>query len=151
MTEVPISSIFFRYSSKVDQSSSRPASKNSGLLRLNSSLRSSFRGAAPEPQLGKTRAVTPCLMKLSAWGFTMMLVSEWLCMSTKPGLTVKPSASMIRSASAPLRGPTPAILPSLIATLALNQGFPAPVSTLPFLIRISYNLNQQSQVDITII
>jgi hypothetical protein len=83
-------------------------------------------------------------MKLSDFGFTMMLVSEWLCMSTKPGLTAKPSASITLSASTPLSGPIPAILPSLTATLALNQGFPAPVKTLPFLTRRSYNMTHRS-------
>src|SRR5207237_145783 len=55
-----------------------------------------------------------------------------------PGATTCPSASMTRSAAAPLYLPTPTIFPCCTATSAWNAGSPEPSTTRPFLMSRSY-------------
>src|SRR3954451_12367717 len=51
-------------------------------------------------------------------------------MSTKPGVTSAPSASMVRRA-APSTAPTSVTRPSVIATSAVRAGAPVPSTTVP--------------------
>src|SRR5688572_1128688 len=51
-------------------------------------------------------------------------------MSTKPGVTSRPSASMTRVAS-PVTGPTTTMTPSFTATSAVRAGAPVPSMTVP--------------------
>src|SRR5438270_8610930 len=55
-----------------------------------------------------------------------------------PGATTRPSASMTRSAAAPLYLPTPTIFPLCTATSAWNAGSPEPSTTRPLLMSRSY-------------
>jgi len=51
-------------------------------------------------------------------------------MSTKPGVTSRPSASIVRAVESSTR-PTSVITPLLIATSAVRAGAPVPSTTVP--------------------
>jgi hypothetical protein len=73
---------------------------------------SSRSGAALMPQLPATTVVTPCeiLKVMSGWVSTAW--SSCVCESMKPGATIRPPASRMRSAPWPARSPIAAIRPS---------------------------------------
>src|SRR5205085_11014015 len=54
-----------------------------------------------------------------------------VCMSTKPGQTSSPSASITRAAGSVARRPAAATRPSAMPTSAVNHGLPAPSTTRP--------------------
>src|SRR3954454_1021546 len=58
-------------------------------------------------------------------------------MSTKPGVTSRPVASIVRSAS-PVTTPTSVIVPPSIATSAVRAGVPVPSTTVPPRMMMSY-------------
>src|SRR5271170_3833127 len=58
-------------------------------------------------------------------------------MSTKPGATIRPAASMVSRAASPSSRPTAATRPSLIATSPRNGTRPLPSTMLPSLISMS--------------
>ena len=88
-------------------------------------------GAYVQPQLPTTSVVTPCRTVLSAVGTVSRVKSLWLCGSKKPGQIIRPAASIVRSARAPSRSPTAAILPSSTATSPRNGGEPVPSTMSP--------------------
>src|SRR5207247_8958209 len=63
--------------------------------------------------------------------------SEWLGVSTKPGHTNSPSASMVRSAASLDRWPTAAMRSPTMPTSARTHGLPVPSINLPPLIKMS--------------
>ena len=63
-------------------------------------------------------------------------MSEWLCMSMKPGDTVRPFASMVRVA-VPVMSPTAAIFPPVIAIDPLRGAPPLPSTICALVIRRS--------------
>jgi hypothetical protein len=65
-------------------------------------------------------------------------MSEWLCMSMKPGATVRPLASIVLPA-VPLTSPTAAILPFAIAIDPLRGAPPLPSTICAFVISSSYD------------
>src|SRR5688572_10909943 len=52
-------------------------------------------------------------------------------MSTHPGVTTRPSASMVRRAAAPRRAPTEVMRPRSTATSAVRDGAPVPSTRVP--------------------
>ena len=56
-------------------------------------------GAKPTPQLPNTTVVTPCQQVGVSSGSQVIWPSKCVWMSTKPGVTSRPSASIVRRAS----------------------------------------------------
>lgn len=134
---VPVLLIRSRYSCIVDQFSLSPLSLTLGQVFRTSSLTSSVSGAAEAPQFPMTSVVTPCLILLSARGFTRRERSEWLCMSMKPGATARPLTLSLRSARSFLSLPIRAILFPWIPMSALKRLRPVPSITTQFCRRMS--------------
>jgi hypothetical protein len=59
-------------------------------------------------------------------------MSEWVCMSMKPGVTARPAASIRVFASAARRSSSATIRPPSTATSARRGPEPVPSITLPF-------------------
>ena len=89
-----------------------------------------------KPQFPASAVVTPCSGDGLSAGSQKACASMWVCTSTKPGATARPSASMTR-APLPSRSPTAAIRPSAIPTSACRPGAPVPSMTRPFLMIVS--------------
>ena len=87
-------------------------------------------GAKPTPQLPITTVVTPCQLLGESVGSQVIWPSKWVWMSTKPGVTSLPVASMVSRAS-PGTSPTMLMRPSSMATSARRAGAPVPSITLP--------------------
>ena len=87
-------------------------------------------GAKPTPQLPITTVVTPCQLLGESVGSQVIWPSKWVWMSTKPGVTSLPVASMVSRAS-PAAVPTLLMRPSSMATSARRAGAPVPSITLP--------------------
>src|SRR4051794_30643170 len=89
-------------------------------------------GAKPTPQLPMTTVVTPCQHD----GVTSLSQHTWpskcVWMSTKPGVTRRPSASIVRRARRPT-APTSVMMPSHTDTSPMNAGAPVPSTMRPFL------------------
>ncbi len=84
-------------------------------------------GASDIPSWPMISVVTPCAVLFVMAGSKSATRSEWLWVSTNPGATAIPSASMIFSAAAPSRRPTAAIVPSFIPISRISPSLPSPV------------------------
>src|SRR6266851_3746227 len=71
--------------------------------------------------------VTPWRTLLSAFGLIGRTKSEWVLMSMKPGVTVRPSATMTFFASPARDGPSAAMRPSAIAISLVLPGLAAAI------------------------
>ena len=91
-------------------------------------------GAKVMPQLPITTEVTPCQHDDDISGSQPIWASRWECRSTKPGVTVRPSASMTRPAPPASTSPTAVIRSPSTATSARRAGAPVPSTTVPSLI-----------------
>ena len=101
------------------------------------SSKKSETGNVPPPSWPTTAVVIPCNTWLDASGLSPMPRSAWLCMSMKPGATIRPAASMTRSpARADRKGATSAMVSPLSRTSARRAGLPLPSMTVPPEIRI---------------
>ena len=88
-------------------------------------------GANPTPQLPIATDVTPCRLDGASSGSHVAWPSKWVCTSTKPGVTTRPSASMTSAPVVSRLGPTAVITPSAMATSAERPGAPVPSTTVP--------------------
>ncbi len=98
---------------------------------ISQSWRSGRAGAKPTPQLPMTTEVTPCQALGASTSSQVAWPSKWVWMSTHPGVTSRPSASMVWRAAAPPRSPTSVMRPSSTATSAVRAGAPVPSTTVP--------------------
>ena len=78
-------------------------------------------GANVTPQLPSTTDVTPCQHDDVASGSHASCASRWVWMSTKPGVTYAPSASIVR-VPRPSTSPTSTMRSPSIATSPVNAG-----------------------------
>ncbi len=87
-----------RYSPTVDQSRATlgPGPFQPMSCWWSTSRVASVTGASPSPSWPSTSSVTPCMILHSHVGSARSARSEWVCMSTKPGQTARPSASIVR-------------------------------------------------------
>ena len=99
-------------------------------------------GAKVTPQFPITTLVTPCQQLEVPIGSQASCASRWVWMSTKPGVTSRPSASISRA-------PVPSIPPSsepmisairsaLMPTSARVAGAPVPSMTVPLRMMMSW-------------
>ncbi len=90
-------------------------------------------GAKVTPQFPKTTEVTPCQHEELAIGSQASWASKWVCTSTKPGVTILPSASI---SFFPFSStfPISTIRSSFTATSAVKAWEPVPSMTEPPLI-----------------
>src|SRR6188472_4299749 len=88
-------------------------------------------GAYVQPQLPTTSVVTPCRIVDCAVGLVRIVKSLWLCGSTKPGQTIRPRASITRSARAPSTAPTAVIRRPSTATSPRYGREPDPSTISP--------------------
>ena len=95
-----------RYSGKVSQSQVRPSasavpgmSSTPSSSPISQSWRSGRAGAKPTPQLPIAIVVTPWIDDGATIGSQVTWPSKWVWMSTKPGVTSRPSASISRVAA----------------------------------------------------
>src|SRR6476646_7967428 len=87
-------------------------------------------GAKPTPQFPSTAVVTPCQHDGVRCGSQVAWPSKCVCMSTKPGVTSMPSASISRRPRVSTR-PSSTIRPPSTATSAVRAGAPVPSTTVP--------------------
>ena len=83
-------------------------------------------GAKPTPQLPMTTVVTPCQHDGVTCLSQHTCPSKWVWMSTKPGVSSRPSASTVRVAAWPASRPTSVIRPPDTATSPVKPGRPVP-------------------------
>src|SRR5258705_8709666 len=102
-----------------------------------SCLNSSDTGAGEKPQLPTTSVVTPWRIFDSARRLSQRRQSECECMSMKPGVTVRPAASMVRPAGSAERSPTAVTRSPVTPTSARRAGAPVPSMTWPPVILMS--------------
>src|SRR6202022_1794695 len=96
-----------------------------------SCLNSSETGAGEKPQLPTTSVVTPWRIFDSARRLSQRRQSECECMSMKPGVTVRPLASMVRPAGSRARSPTAAMASPVTPTSPRRAGAPVPSMSCP--------------------
>jgi len=87
-------------------------------------------GANVTPQLPSTTDVTPCQHDDVATGSQESWASRWVWMSTKPGVTTRPSASIVRRPRPPTR-PTSTMRSPSIARSPVKVAFPVPSAIVP--------------------
>src|SRR3569833_1480119 len=108
----------------------RGMSSTVSIMPASSSLSVGRTGAKVTPQLPSSAVVTPCQLTGVQLGSQPICASRWVWMSTKPGVTVSPSAAISRwpfSATLPIA----AILPSLTATSPVKAALPVPSTLRP--------------------
>ena len=93
-------------------------------------------GAKVTPQLPTTTEVTPCQHDELQGASQATWASRWLWMSTKPGVTMRPDASMVRVAG-PESSPTSVTRSPTMPTSARRAGAPVPSMTVPPVIAMS--------------
>jgi hypothetical protein len=106
-------------------------SSTDSIRRAKYSRSSGRQGAKPTPQLPITTDVTPCQHGEETIGSQKTCASRWVWMSTKPGVTRQPSASIVRSA-VPSTRPTAAMRSPATATSARLGWPPLPSTSVPF-------------------
>ena len=111
-------------------------SSTDSIRRARNSRSSGLQGAKVTPQLPITTEVTPCQHGDVASGSQEICASRCVWMSTKPGVTSAPSASITRPAL-PFSLPTAAIRSPCTATSARTGSAPVPSTSVPFRIRTS--------------
>ena len=84
--------------------------------RANHSRSSGRHGARAKPQLPMITVVTPCQQEQLPIGSHATWASMWVWPSTKPGATIRPSASIVRSATAAPTRPTSTMRPPCTPT-----------------------------------
>ncbi|CAB4323466.1 unannotated protein [freshwater metagenome] len=83
-----------------------------------------------KPQLPIMAVVTPCQEDGDIVGSKWACASKWVWMSTKPGVTMHPVASISETPTERLE-PMNVITPLVTSTSAANAGTPVPSITLP--------------------
>ena len=105
-------------------------SSTDSIISARNSAPPSATGAKVTPQLPSTTEVTPCQHDELAIGSQASWASRWVWMSTKPGVTTCPSASISRRPG-PSTRPTSTILSPSTATSPVHPGAPVPSTTVP--------------------
>ena len=101
---------------------------------INQACLSGRAGANPTPQLPNTTVVTPCQHDGVSSGSQVIWPSKCVWMSTNPGVTISPSASIVRVALVPASdpaSPTSVTTPSSTATSARRGRAPVPSTSVP--------------------
>ena len=88
-------------------------------------------GAKVTPQLPTTTEVTPCQHDELQGASQATWASRWLWMSTKPGVTSRPEASIVRVARAGRARRPPCTRSPTMPTSARRAGAPVPSMTVP--------------------
>jgi hypothetical protein len=88
-------------------------------------------GAALMPQLPATTVVTPCETLKGICACDSTAWSSCVCESMKPGATMRPVASSVRSAVWPASWPMAAMRPSTMPMSASKRGALVPSITVP--------------------
>ena len=88
-------------------------------------------GANVTPQLPITTDVTPCQHDDVPIGSQASCASRWVWMSTKPGVTTRPSASISSTARSPVRSPIAEMRSPSMPTSAKTAGPPVPSTIKP--------------------
>ncbi len=112
-------------------------SSTPSISSMSSASRPGRSGANPTPQLPITIVVTPWNDDGASAESQVAWPSKCVWMSTNPGVTAKPSASIFCRAGPDAR-PTSTIRPSTTATSAVSAGPPVPSTTVPPVINKSY-------------
>src|SRR3989442_16041073 len=97
-------------------------SSTDSIILARYSRSSGLHGANVTPQLPSTTDVTPCQHDDDAIGSHASWASRWVWMSTKPGVTTQPDAS-ISVAAVPSTVPTPTMWPSRTPTSPVTGDF----------------------------
>jgi hypothetical protein len=105
-------------------------SSTDSIMRARVSRSSGLQGANVTPQLPITAVVTPCQHDTVPTGSQASCASRWVWMSTKPGVTSLPVAS-ITSVAVPSHAPTSTMRSPTMATSARRPGAPVPSITVP--------------------
>ena len=105
-------------------------SSTDSIISASSSRSASLHGANVTPQLPSTTEVTPCQHDDEPIGSQASCASRWVWMSTNPGVTMQPSASIVRRPS-PSTRPTATTRSPSMATSATCAGAPVPSTTEP--------------------
>ena len=120
-----------RYSPNVSHSHVMPSasalpgmSSTPSMSSISQSCRSGRTGANPMPQLPIMAVVTPCQQDGVRCGSQVAWPSKCVWMSTNPGVTVSPSASIVRRA-VPVILPISLIRPSCTAISAVRAAAPS--------------------------
>ena len=92
-------------------------SSTDSIISASSSRSASLHGAKVTPQLPSTTDVTPCQHDDEPIGSQASWASRWVWMSTNPGVTMQPSASIVRRPS-PSTSPTATTRSPSMATSA---------------------------------
>ena len=103
------------------------------------SMSSVFTGAKVTPQLPITTDVTPCQHELEPIGSQASCASRCVWMSTNPGVTTLPTASIsVRPGVSTV--PTAVILSPSMATSATVASLPLPSTTKPPRMTVSWDI-----------
>ncbi len=116
-------------------------SSTDSIISASSSRSPGLQGANVTPQLPSTTEVTPCQHDDDPIGSQASCASRWVWMSTKPGVTRQPSASMVRRASVSSSTPTATMRSPSTATSPRTGSPPEPSTTVPLVITRSCMLS----------